>query len=93
MENKARFGCGFDARTLGAGTAKLASTNEIIPTCPQFLARSPFVISVLNYLDDFKNNRLGDVWELPNALYQYLQIAGSELSTWESAQNERVMAQ
>ena len=90
METRERFGCGFDKNLIGRGTARLASTNEVIPTCPQYLSSTNFVISVLNYLDDYKSNRLGLIWDIPNALYQYLQIACSELSTWEASQNERV---
>ena len=67
------LGCGFDGYA-GEGTRRHPDTGEPMPTCAWYLAQQPAVVEVRKYLQDYKRGTLGEVWDLPNALYECLQI-------------------
>lgn len=90
MEYRERFGCGFESFE-GKGTQLLDATKETISTCPQYLARLPFVASCYEFISDFRDGRLANIFELPNAMYCYLSIISSEMELWQRTQNERLM--
>ena len=52
-------------------------------TCPQYFAHSVFYNSVLEYLDDYRENRLGNILDLPNSLLIYLRVANAEMKRWK----------
>ena len=51
-------------------------------TCPQFYCSSPFVCSIMEDLDDYKENRLGNVFDLPLPYLAYLRVASAERAAW-----------
>jgi hypothetical protein len=55
-------------------------------TCPQFYRRSPFVISVLDELEDYRAGRLGPVDDLEAPRLTYLRVAAAEHAAWERFQ-------
>ena len=65
--------------------------HEKIDTCPQWLARQPFVASVYEYLGDYRDGRLGDVRLLPRALLECLRAANAELEVSMRVQQQKVM--
>lgn len=87
---KARHGCGWDDRWRGKGVV-VNINGEIMPTCPQWLGRQPFVDSVFCLLQDYCDGRLGDVRDLPADLLAYLRMAANELEAWKGAQQSRLI--
>ncbi len=53
-------------------------------TCPQFFKQTVFYQSVMEDLEDYRNNRLGHSWDLPAPLLTYLKVADNESKTWAS---------
>ena len=51
-------------------------------TCPQYYARSPFVLGILDDLGDYEANRLGNVFDLPGPYLVYLRVASAERKSW-----------
>ena len=98
-----RWGCGcsrgtpWTASAEGEGyagkaaeaTADGARLEPWSRTCRQWFYRSPFVISVLNLLRDYRANRLGVVTQLPAPLATYLRVADVEFTKaqnyWDNA--------
>jgi len=52
-------------------------------TCPQYFARSPFVRSILDDLDDYEAGRL-DLRDMGAADLFYLRVALAERRAWQS---------
>lgn len=76
-DEKKFWGCPFDARFTGKGATK--KTDGI---CPTGLS-CEFSRSVMELLDDYEANRLGNVREeLGSATLAYLKIAKSEKEEW-----------
>lgn len=89
---RARHGCGWDDSLRGRGeTLHPDDKDEKIDTCPQWLARQPFVSSVYEYLGDYRDGRLGNVRELPHVLLECLRAASAELEVSMRVQQAKVM--
>jgi hypothetical protein len=63
---------------------------EAFRTCPHYYARSIFVGSVLEHLDDYRRGALGDVRDLPAAQLDYLRIAETESNTMSHSLTEDI---
>lgn len=88
---RARHGCGWDLALRGKGQPiHPENRDERFETCPQWLARQPFVCSVYEMLGDYKAGRLGNVRDLPRDLLEYLRAAAAELETWTRIQQQRM---
>ena len=79
------FGCGYSGKD---GLGDLGFDDDRITgiaarTCPQFYARQPMVISIMNMVGDYRRGALGDVRDLGNATLSYLQVADAELNRWD----------
>ena len=62
-----------------------------VHTCAEYHARAPFVASVRQYLRPWQTGGLGDVWDLPNALFEYVSILDQEMQAFEGHLNESMM--
>lgn len=51
-------------------------------TCPQWFATSPFVLSLLELVHDYREGRLGNVRKLPMRTMQALRIFSAEYDAW-----------
>jgi len=60
--------------------------GETSKTCPQYFARSPFVLSVRDQLEDYRRGALGDVRDLPAHLLAYLRVLDSADTRWQRQQ-------
>lgn len=88
---RARYGCGWDDAARGRGSAVHPDDkNERFETCPQWLARQPFVASVYELLGDYREGRLGDARDLPRPLLEYLRMANAETEVWLRVQQAKV---
>jgi hypothetical protein len=61
-------------------------------TCPQYFAQSPFVTQIMDDLEDYRNNRLGDVRDFPLPLLHYLRFADREQKSWDAWWEAELMA-
>lgn len=90
-DNKKRiYGCGYEENYRGKSTLLRSdgSKTEEDLTCPQFFGANEFIISVEQYLEDYKRGNLGPIWNLPNLLYESLLVLESETAKWSNYQNE-----
>lgn len=73
------LGCGFEGFD-GKGVIRSHGSDDDYykRTCPQFFARQAGVYSVYEYLPDYRRSALGNVLDLPNVLYEGLQILDAE---------------
>lgn len=83
------YSCGFDPRFRGRGTRK-TPTGTVLESCPQWAAQQPLVAQVWSYLSDYRDGRLGPVFDLPSAFYELLRTADAELTDWTNTQQERL---
>jgi hypothetical protein len=60
-------------------------------TCPQYYRRSPFVLSIMQDLDDYKEGRIPNIYELEAPFLTYLKVANSEMNNWKIYQDEEMM--
>lgn len=67
---------------------KLIRERQATPedrTCPQWFRRSPFYLSLLEELNDYKQGRLGNVREtMPYAVLVYLRCLAAESDAWDA---------
>lgn len=90
-EARREFGCGCSEGVpwtdtargegyAGQGTKRPegARVEPYSRTCPQWFSRSPFVESVLEQLEDYREGRLGLIGNLPAPLLRYLRVADHE---------------
>jgi hypothetical protein len=82
------LGCGFDGFE---GQGEPHEKFSDVRTCPHFLARSPYVSSIWEYLTPFRNGGL-DVFDLPHPLFSALVILDSELKVHEGEIAEALSA-
>ena len=60
-------------------------------TCPQYFRRSPFVLRILEDLDDYEAGRLGPLHYLPASYLFYLRLASIERKSWQKWWEEELM--
>lgn len=58
--------------------------SDVDRTCPQYLARSPFIRHIWAEYRDFKSGRLGNVLDMASPHRIYLLTLENEYDRWES---------
>jgi len=62
-----------------------SKATDVDRTCPQYFARSPMFLCLLNELADFRVGRMGNVRRDITALHHtLLSVLESEVNLWES---------
>lgn len=83
------LGCGFHGFE-DRGEAAVERYPEV-KTCPQYLARTPFVASVWQYLTAFRVGGLGNAMDLPHGLFVALTLLDSELKLHDGEIKEQLL--
>jgi len=84
------LGCGYEDRFKGRGIGEPAGAlagDDLMAadrTCPEWYARTPFVVSLWMYLAPYRAGALGPAWELDNLLFELLQVVDAEAKHVES---------
>ena len=91
-DNRARFGCGHDARYAGRAAltflwAKEFACPDVRRTCPRYYAETGRdVAAVVWELEDYARGALGPVGALPAPMVTYLRVAEIERQRWRDKQ-------
>lgn len=78
------LGCGYDGYD---GQGEPHERFPSVRTCPHYLARSPYVSSIYEYLTAYRSGAM-DPFEMPNPLFSALVVLDSELKVHEGEISE-----
>ena len=81
------WGCGWEQRTRGKATVG-GETWDKLKTCPEWYALQPFMLSLYEWLPQYKEGRLGDVREMARPTVIYFEALSRARDEFQEASSD-----